>query len=121
MEEGVTFTKGWPGNCEGNLLAWLVLQMGSAERVAQIAYVETHHTVPRAYKASPGEFDFQFKSSCGRIREIEALSRIVMCDGSFYTVVPGDYEYTQTHLVWYHPIKTTELLDGLREVLTSAK
>lgn len=135
-DKDLVVKKGWPGECSGNLLAWLAREMGSVEELDAVSYVEVSHwrvvvdggtrgtTVSEktgtrdTYAFNKEDFDFQFQSRFGTVEEIQELDRFVMRDGSSYVVEPCDGEYRQTGLLYVPPVsQPAELKLGLKAIM----
>ena len=125
-DKDLQFKEGYPGECSGNLLAWLAHGMGSVKELDHIAYIEVGRwrtgegtdQSSDAYAFAKEDFDFHFDAEFGQVEEIERLDRFVMRDGSTYVVERCDGEYHQTGLHYMPPVTTpVSLLYGLKSVI----
>lgn len=114
----LTYSGEWPGGYSGNLLAWLVTELGS-HSCADIAHVEVRgYNGKHYYKFEQKDFDISFNGGDGDIKELNDIIRFVMKDSSCYTVTETDGEYYATHLEYSPPVVTAiPLRTGLGKIL----
>lgn len=130
-EKFIVKKKGWPSKWEGNLLAWLLLELvdrNHLERITRIKMVPERRQdgidEVQYFRFDPSDFNLETRVDRGE--RIECFSKIMidrleMSDGGFYEYNDSDGEYTKARFTYHAPFlpdSQITIRDGFSDLLT---